>query len=61
MVNINDVHVLSDAGGGGERVLWVAIAYLQRTEPDVVSVVYTGDVSETKESIIGKVNVRAIP
>ncbi|KAF8183753.1 hypothetical protein K438DRAFT_1838540 [Mycena galopus ATCC 62051] len=26
----------SNAGGGGERVLWVAIAYIQRTRPDLL-------------------------
>lgn len=47
----------SNAGGGGERVLWTAVAGLQRTEPDVVSVVYSGDVDATKEEIIEKVKV----
>lgn len=47
----------SNAGGGGERVLWAAIAYLQRTEPNVVSAVYTGDIGVSKEEIIEKVNV----
>jgi hypothetical protein len=47
----------SNAGGGGERVLWTAIASLQDTEPDIVSVVYSGDVDATKEDIIDKVKV----
>lgn len=47
----------SNAGGGGERVLWTAIALMQRTEPEVVSVVYSGDVDATKEQIIQKVKV----
>lgn len=47
----------SNAGGGGERVLWTAVALIQRTEPDIVSVVYTGDTDATKEEIIGKVKV----
>ncbi|KDQ21583.1 glycosyltransferase family 4 protein [Botryobasidium botryosum FD-172 SS1] len=50
--------VLTNAGGGGERVLWAAIAHLQRTEPDVVSVVYTGDTDASKEQIIKKVQER---
>jgi alpha-1,2-mannosyltransferase len=49
----------SNAGGGGERVLWTAIALMQRTEPDVISVVYSGDTDATKEQIIAKVKVRA--
>lgn len=48
----------SNAGGGGERVLWTAIAFSQRTEPNIVSVVYSGDVDASKESIIAKVKVQ---
>lgn len=47
----------SNAGGGGERVLWTAIAALQRTDPDVLSVVYSGDIDASKEQIISKVMV----
>jgi alpha-1,2-mannosyltransferase len=47
----------SNAGGGGERVLWAAISYLQRTESNVVSVVYTGDTDASKTEIINKVKV----
>jgi len=48
----------SNAGGGGERVLWTAIALMQRTEPDVISVVYSGDTNASKEQIIAKAKVR---
>lgn len=48
----------SNAGGGGERVLWTAIAFLQRTEPSVVSVVYSGDKNTSKEQITAKVAER---
>ena len=40
--------------------MWTAVALLQRTEPDVVSVVYSGDVDATKEEIISKVKVRSL-
>ncbi|KAL7419032.1 asparagine-linked glycosylation protein [Cryptotrichosporon argae] len=51
-------HPYCNAGGGGERVLWSAIAYLQR-QPDVVALVYTGDYSAaSKEEIIDKVKDR---
>jgi hypothetical protein len=50
-------HNISNSGGGGERVLWAAIHHLQKTELDVVSVVYTGDSDATKEEIIAKVKV----
>ncbi|EMD39617.1 glycosyltransferase family 4 protein [Gelatoporia subvermispora B] len=51
-------HPYCNAGGGGERVLWTAVAILQRTEPNLVSVVYSGDVDATKDQIIAKVKAR---
>lgn len=48
----------SNAGGGGERVLWAAIAYIQRTHPDLLCVVYTGDVDATKSQILDRVQSR---
>ncbi|KAF7798297.1 hypothetical protein EIP86_009517 [Pleurotus ostreatoroseus] len=51
-------HPYCNAGGGGERVLWTAIALLQRTEPDMISVVYSGDTDATKDQIISKVKSR---
>jgi len=50
----------SNAGGGGERVLWTAVALMQRTEPDVISVIYSGDTDASKEQIIAKVKVRPL-
>jgi alpha-1,2-mannosyltransferase len=49
--------VESNASGGGERVLWTAIAAMQRTDRTVVSIVYTGDTDASKEQIIAKVKV----
>ncbi|KAJ7041151.1 mannosyltransferase [Mycena alexandri] len=51
-------HPYCNAGGGGERVLWAAIAYIQRTHPDLLCVVYTGDTTATKTSILEKVQSR---
>ncbi|OCH87325.1 mannosyltransferase [Obba rivulosa] len=51
-------HPYCNAGGGGERVLWTAVSILQRTEPDLVSVVYSGDVDATTDEIIAKVKAR---
>ncbi|TFY51958.1 hypothetical protein EVG20_g10766 [Dentipellis fragilis] len=51
-------HPYCNAGGGGERVLWAAVSFIQRTEPDVISVVYSGDKDATKEQIIAKVKSR---
>ncbi|KAG6910663.1 hypothetical protein DXG01_008707 [Tephrocybe rancida] len=50
--------ISSNAGGGGERVLWTAIAALQHTEPNVVNVVYSGDTDASKTEIISKVKAR---
>jgi hypothetical protein len=47
----------SNAGGGGERVLWTAVALMQRTEPDIISVIYSGDIDASKEQIIAKAKV----
>lgn len=47
----------SNAGGGGERVLWTAIRDVQKEFPNVICVVYTGDLEATKEQIINKVKV----
>lgn len=51
-------HPYCNAGGGGERVLWTAIAALQRNERDIVSIVYTGDVDTSKQAIIDRIKSR---
>lgn len=51
----------SNAGGGGEVVLWTAVAHMQRTEPGLICVVYTGDIDATKDDIITKVKVGSGP
>ncbi|KAI0754464.1 mannosyltransferase [Daedaleopsis nitida] len=51
-------HPYCNAGGGGERVLWAAICAMQRNDPNVISVVYSGDTDTTKEKIIEKVKAR---
>ncbi|KAI5123105.1 hypothetical protein M0805_001461 [Coniferiporia weirii] len=51
-------HPYCNAGGGGERVLWAAVALLQRTDPNVVSVVYSGDGDAGKDKIIAEVKFR---
>jgi len=48
----------SNAGGGGERVLWTAIRDIQQKYPDVLSVVYTGDTDVDKDSILERVRTR---
>ena len=46
----------SNAGGGGERVLWAA--HMQREHKDIICVVYSGDVDAPKQQTIEKVKLR---
>ena len=52
----------SNAGGGGERVLWVAIQALERLCVNGATlrvVIYTGDDDATPQAILDKALVRA--
>uniref|UniRef100_A0A914HQR7 GDP-Man:Man(3)GlcNAc(2)-PP-Dol alpha-1,2-mannosyltransferase n=1 Tax=Globodera rostochiensis TaxID=31243 RepID=A0A914HQR7_GLORO len=55
-------HPYCDAGGGGERVLWLAINAIQKKfgkhNGQLQFVIYTGDIDRTPEQIIEKVRVR---
>lgn len=53
-VVVSFFHPYCNAGGGGERVLWVAIRSLQQKYENVKIIVYTGDVDATKEEILKK-------
>jgi hypothetical protein len=48
----------SNAGGGGERVLWAAIRATQKRWPNAKCVVYTGDHDVNKKQILARVEVR---
>lgn len=48
----------SNAGGGGERVLWTCIRDVQKEFSNVICVVYTGDLDATKEQILAKIKVK---
>lgn len=48
----------SNAGGGGERVLWAAIRATQKRYPKALCVVYTGDHDADKDTIISNVKNR---
>jgi alpha-1,2-mannosyltransferase len=48
----------SNAGGGGERVLWAAIRTTQQEWPKAKCVVYTGDHDANKDAILARVKVR---
>jgi alpha-1,2-mannosyltransferase len=47
----------SNAGGGGERVLWTAVRTIQKENPEVISVIYSGDVDVTPSIILENVEV----
>jgi alpha-1,2-mannosyltransferase len=48
----------SNAGGGGERVLWAAIRATQQRWPRATCVVYTGDHGVTKDAMLSRVSSR---
>lgn len=48
----------SNAGGGGERVLWGAIAATQKRWPKAICAVYCGDHDITKDALIERVQSR---
>lgn len=65
-VKVDPVRGCSNAGGGGERVLWTAIACMQReyAATDTLFVVYTGDVGPgkaSKDQVLAKAEVRSRP
>lgn len=47
----------SNAGGGGERVLWTALSYMQKEQENDHFLVYTGD-EISKQEMLNKVKVR---
>lgn len=51
-------HPYCNAGGGGERVLWVAIKSLQKRYPNVRCLVYTGDCDADGPEILQKAHQR---
>ncbi|XP_035825053.1 GDP-Man:Man(3)GlcNAc(2)-PP-Dol alpha-1,2-mannosyltransferase isoform X2 [Aplysia californica] len=51
-------HPYCNAGGGGERVLWVAVRSIQRRYPNVQCVIYTGDVDATPDEILARASQR---
>ncbi|PFH54018.1 glycosyltransferase family 4 protein [Amanita thiersii Skay4041] len=51
-------HPYCNAGGGGERVLWTAVAAIQRAHPNLICVVYSGDMDSTKPAILANVQAR---
>jgi len=53
----SELTVCSNAGGGGERVLWAAIRATQLRWPRAKCVVYTGDHDVNKAAILSRVQV----
>ena len=57
------LHPHSHGGGGGERVLYEAILHHQRADPNIVCVVYTGDIAPlpggvSKQEMLDKVRTQ---
>ncbi len=48
----------SNAGGGGERVLWAAVRATQKRWPEAICVIYTGDHDEDKAAMLKRVKDR---
>lgn len=48
-------HPYCSAGGGGEKVLWVALQALQNQYPGAEFHIYTGDIEATPAEILDKV------
>ena len=59
LLNTQNKHLIlgSNAGGGGERVLWAAVKATQDRWPKAVCVVYTGDHQSDKSQILSRVKV----
>lgn len=47
----------SNAGGGGERVLWEAVRSTQKRWPKAICAIYTGDHEVTKTAMLERVQV----
>lgn len=47
----------SNAGGGGERVLWEAVRATQKRWPKAICVIYTGDANVGKAAMLERVEV----
>ena len=52
------VSLYSNAGGGGERVLWASIRATQNRYPNAVCAVYTGDHEVDSSSMLKRIQVR---
>ncbi|MBE3041879.1 hypothetical protein IMZ48_04715 [Candidatus Bathyarchaeota archaeon] len=49
----------SNAGGGGERVLWAAVRATQLRYPNALCAIYTGDHDMTRGAMLARVKVRS--
>lgn len=52
------LHPFSNAGGGGERVLWAAVKATQERWPNSICVIYTGDQDASKDTILQRAKSR---
>ncbi|XP_059171882.1 GDP-Man:Man(3)GlcNAc(2)-PP-Dol alpha-1,2-mannosyltransferase-like [Physella acuta] len=57
-ISIAFFHPYCNAGGGGERVLWVAVRSIQKRYPAVQCVIFTGDTGASPEEILDRARQR---
>lgn len=51
-------HPYTNDGGGGERVLWCAVKAIQEQNPDLDSVIFTGDHDASSQSLMSRATDR---
>ncbi|KAK8531752.1 hypothetical protein V6N13_131110 [Hibiscus sabdariffa] len=51
-------HPYTNDGGGGERVLWCAVKAIQEQNPDLHSVIFTGDHDASSQSLMSRATDR---
>ncbi|KAK8542274.1 hypothetical protein V6N12_014875 [Hibiscus sabdariffa] len=51
-------HPYTNDGGGGERVLWCAVKAIQEQNPDLYSVIFTGDHDASSQSLMSRATDR---
>lgn len=51
-------HPYTNDGGGGERVLWCAVKAIQEQNPDLDSVIFSGDDDASSQSLMSRATDR---
>ncbi|KAF2345142.1 ALG11 mannosyltransferase N-terminal, partial [Trinorchestia longiramus] len=51
-ISLGIFHPYSQAGGGGERVLWCAVEAVHKRYPNVDCIIYTGDPVSNDDDVV---------